>query len=137
MDQLTISDVQHEARQRFGQEEWAYTIMRMQDRFAEIRSGIISLLEGGDIRKSNVEAAIERISIESIRSHAMTLLDADKLHDALVYMRRQLSNLRKRAARILCVPIQVRESIEEFIMHLGEEGHEVPVLKRHAGLEEL
>ena len=136
---LTIADAQEIARKSFDEPEacWSQIIMDLKVCFAAIRQRVIDLLGGETLEKYRVTSLIEMISVERIQMEATEMVDEGQLREALIYIRKQLSNLRRRAQRVLCSPFNERETIIEFIEYLGEEGHEVPTLKYHANMCEL
>lgn len=132
MTPLTLSDAQKEARAILEEGDGCHAVMRLLDRIGEIRNTAIDLLNRGTVERANVEALIEWVTVPRIQEEARAILeDNAPLEEVLTFVRKQLSELRRRAARVLCCPIVEQETICTFINHLGEWPHIVPIAARH------
>ncbi|MBU2213585.1 hypothetical protein KKC44_04140 [Patescibacteria group bacterium] len=138
-DILTIADAQNEARESLADSEtcWSQIVLRLQDCFTMMRQSAIDLLDGETVERLHVVALMERVTIDRIQQHALGLVDQEQPREALVYVRQQLSELRRRAQKVLCTPVLMKEAVVDFVEYLGEEGHEVLTLKCHANMCDL
>ena len=122
------------------QGELSASVQRLSRRIAEIRLDAITLLQQEPPLPSHqqVEEFMTRVQLPRLQNGARKLLDSASPREALVYLRRHLSNLRRRAGRVMCMPVVTQQSVSDFVEHFGEgDSHSIPISRRHDRLWEI
>lgn len=84
MEDLTVSIIQARAQKYFNEGvSWSHIIMGMQRGFDTIRTAVIELIENDECSGTDIEAIIQRISIERVQRKASELMSQRKQQEAL------------------------------------------------------
>lgn len=130
---LSVAEVQDQARKKVETGGLSEAVSFVCKSLYDIRSDVIALLNQntGEIHPDEVESLISRVTVDRIQEKARNLLRQGRSVDALVFLRKELSRLRRRAARVTCAPFVEKTTVADFIEYLGEGDHPVPVAPRH------